>query len=56
MATFRNRIEATNDTLKDRFHLERHQAKAFWGLLTRVAAKIAAHTFTKLWPLNLIPT
>jgi hypothetical protein len=55
VAAFRNRIEATNDTLKDRFHLEAHQAKGFWGLLTRVAAKIAAHTFAKLWPLDLIP-
>ena len=55
VATFRNRIEATNDTIKDRFHLERHQAKGFWGLLTRVAAKIAAYTFAKLWPLDLVP-
>jgi hypothetical protein len=55
VATFRNRIEATNDTLNDRFHLEGHHAKAFWGLLTRVATKIAAHTFAKLWPLHLIP-
>jgi hypothetical protein len=56
VAAFRNRIEATNDTLKDRFHLEAHRAKHFWGLLTRTAAKIAAHTFAKLWPLALIPT
>lgn len=56
VATFRNRIEAVNDTLKDRFHLEAHAAKQFWGLLTRTAAKIAAATFASLWPLNLIPT
>jgi hypothetical protein len=56
IATFRNRIEAVNDTLKDRFHLEAHAAKQFWGLLTRTAAKIAAATFAKLWPLDLIPT
>lgn len=56
IATFRNRIEAINDTLKERFHLEAHQAKQFWGLLTRTAAKIAAATFAKLWPLDLIPT
>jgi len=55
IATFRNRIEAINDTLKDRFHLEAHAAKLFWGLLTRTAAKIAAATFAKLWPLALIP-
>jgi hypothetical protein len=56
VSAFRNRIETTNDTLKDRFHLEQHRAKQFWGLLTRTAAKIAAHTFAKLWPLDLIPT
>jgi hypothetical protein len=56
VATFRNRIEAANDTLKDRFHLEAHAARQFWGLLTRTAAKIAAATFAKLWPLALIPT
>lgn len=55
IATFRNRVEAVNDTLKDRFHLETHRAKQFWGLLTRTAAKIAAATFASLWPLDLIP-
>jgi hypothetical protein len=55
VAAFRNRIETANDTLKDRFHLEAHLARKFWGLLTRVAAKIAAYTFAKLWPLELIP-
>lgn len=55
IATFRHRIEAVNDTLNDRFHLEAHAAKQFWGLLTRTAAKIAAATFAKLWPLDLIP-
>jgi hypothetical protein len=53
---FRNRIETTTDTLKDRWHLEQHHAKRFWGLLTRTATKIAAHTFATLWPLDLIPT
>jgi hypothetical protein len=53
--TFRNRIETTNDTLKDRFHLEQHHAKAFWGLLTRTAMTIAAYPFARLWPLGLIP-
>ena len=55
VGTFRNRIEATNDTLKDRFHLEQHLAKRFWGLLTRTVTKIATHTFATLWPLGLIP-
>jgi Transposase DDE domain len=54
VATFRNRIETANDTLKDRLHLETHLARTFWGLLTRTAAKIATYTFAKLWPLNLI--
>jgi hypothetical protein len=56
VATFRNWIEATNDALKDRFHLERHLAKRFTGLLTRVVTTLAAHTFARLWPLGLIPT
>jgi hypothetical protein len=56
VAAFRNRIETTTGRLKDRFHLDGHRAKSFRGLLTRVAAKIAAHTFAKLWPLDLIPT
>lgn len=56
VAAFRNRIETTAGRLKDRFHLEGHRAKTFWGLLTRVAAKIAAHTFAMLWPLDLVPT
>jgi hypothetical protein len=55
VSAFRNRIETANDTLKDRFHLEQHHAKGFWGLLTRTAAKIAAYTFAKLWPLDLVP-
>lgn len=55
VGAFRNRIEATNDALKDRFHLERHRARQFWGLLTRTAAKIAAHTFATLWPRDLVP-
>jgi hypothetical protein len=56
VATFRNRIEAANDTLKDRFHLEAHAARQFWGRLARTAAKIAAATFAQLWLLALIPT
>ncbi len=56
VAAFRNRIETTTGRLKDRFRLEGHRAKTFWGLLTRVAAKLAAYTFAKLWPLDLVPT
>jgi hypothetical protein len=32
------------DQLKDSFALERHRAKTLEGLLTRLAAKIAAYT------------
>jgi hypothetical protein len=56
VAAFRNRIETTACRLKDRFHLEARRAMRFWGLLTRVAAKLAAHTFATLWPLDPIPT
>jgi hypothetical protein len=56
VAAFRTRIEPTTGRLKDRFHLEAHRAKRCWGLLTRPAAKLAAHTFTTLWPLDLVPT
>ncbi len=31
--------------LKDFFGLERHRAKTLGGLLTRLAAKVAAYTF-----------
>ena len=55
ISAFRNRIETANGTLKGRFHLEAHLARKFWVLLTRVAAKIAASTFAKLWPLDLVP-
>jgi len=55
VATFRNRIETVISVLKERFHLERHRAKTFDGLFARVAAKLAAHTFKQLWPLDLIP-
>jgi len=44
----RNRIESAFNTLKDRFMLERHRAHSVWGLLTRVAAKLAALTFVAL--------
>jgi len=37
-------IEGVIGQLKDFFGLERHHAKTLGGLLTRVAAKIAAYT------------
>ena len=40
----RQAIEGVIDQLKDLFALERHRAKTLSGLLTRLAAKIAAYT------------
>ncbi len=40
----RQLIEGVIDQLKDLFSLERHRAKTLGGLLTRLAAKIAAYT------------
>jgi len=40
----RQLIEGIIDQLKDLFALERHQAKTLDGLLTRLAAKVAAYT------------
>ena len=48
VATFRNRIETTTGDLTEGLALVRHGAKTFWGLLTRVAATILAHTLTRL--------
>lgn len=40
----RQLIEGVIDQLKDLFVLERHRAKTLDGLLTRLAAKVAAYT------------
>ena len=44
IAEWRNRIEATFSEITDHMELARHGAHTFWGLLTRTAATIAAHT------------
>ena len=44
IAAWRNRIETTFSEITDRMELARHGAHSFWGLLTRTAAAIAAHT------------
>jgi len=44
IAEWRNRIETTFSEITDRMDLARHGAHSFWGLLTRTAATIAAHT------------
>ena len=44
IAEWRNRIETTFSETIDRMELARHGAHSFWGLLTRIAATIAART------------
>jgi IS5 family transposase len=44
IAERRNRIETTFSEITDQMELARHGAHTFWGLLTRTAAIIAAHT------------
>jgi Transposase DDE domain len=48
IACWRNRIEVTLGELTDRMELARHGAHTFWGLLTRTAATIAAHTLQRI--------
>jgi hypothetical protein len=47
IACWRNRVEITFGELTDRMELARHGAHTFWGLLTRTAAVIAAHTLLR---------
>ena len=48
VARLRNRIETTIGELTDRLGLAAHPAKTFWGLLTRAAGSILAHTLIRL--------
>ena len=48
IAEWRNRIETTFSEITDRMELARHGAHTFWGLLTRTAATIAAHTLLRI--------
>jgi hypothetical protein len=41
-------VETVNAQLQGQFHLSKHYAKSQWGLLTRVAAKITAHSIGML--------
>lgn len=43
-ARHRLAVERTNSQLQEQFHLSKHYAKSKWGLMTRVAAKVTAHT------------
>jgi hypothetical protein len=47
IAEWRNRIETTFKEITDQMELARHGAHTFWGLLTRTAAAIAAHTLIR---------
>jgi hypothetical protein len=47
IAQWRNRIKATFGEITDQMGLARHGAHTFWGLLTRTAATIAAHTLLR---------
>jgi len=48
IAEWRNRIETTFKEITDQLELARHGAHTFWGLLTRTAAIIAAHTLMRV--------
>jgi IS5 family transposase len=48
IAEWRNRIETTFKEITDQMELARHGAHTFWGLLTRTAAVIAAHTLMRV--------
>jgi len=43
-ARWRLVAERANSQLQEQFHLSKHYAKSKWGLMTRIAAKVAAHT------------
>jgi hypothetical protein len=45
---WRNRIETTFGEITDQMELARHGAHTFWGLLTRTASTIAAHTLRRI--------
>lgn len=48
VAEWRNRVETTFKEITDQMELARHGARTFWGLLTRTAAAIAAHTLMRV--------
>jgi hypothetical protein len=48
VAALRNRVETTIGELTEALGLARHRAKTLWGLLTRAAATILAHTLLRL--------
>jgi hypothetical protein len=36
--------ETVNAQLQEQLHLSKHYAKSTWGLMTRIAAKVSAHS------------
>ena len=48
IAEWRNRVETSLGEITDRMELARHGAHTFWGLLTRTAATLAAHTLLRI--------
>jgi hypothetical protein len=48
IAEWRNQIETTFKEITGQMELARHGAHTFWGLLTRTAAIIAAHTLMRV--------
>ncbi len=50
IAQWRNRAGATVGEITDLMELARHGTHSFWGLLTRTAATIAAHTLLRTSP------
>jgi Transposase DDE domain len=48
IAQWRNRVETTFSEITSQMELARHGAHTFWGLLTRTAATIAAHTLLRI--------
>lgn len=44
VAALRNRVETSLGEITDQLELARHGAHTFWGLLTRTAATLCAHT------------
>ena len=36
--------ETVNAQLQEQLHLSKHYAKSIWGLMTRMAAKVTAHS------------
>jgi Transposase DDE domain len=48
VAALRNRVETSLGEITEQLGLARHHAHTFWGLLTRTAATLLAHTILRL--------